>query len=288
MSGLLSKVLGSVLGDKTGYEAKELIFDKVIGFKGVVDGVGCSTIIHNVAHELGSRGFYVGVIDTHCMYPVLANLLAVKRNSGDTLDLMDYRDGYLKEIVHPTKYKNVFLIDLVNRNEINLISNQDNTEQIELCIKQGKNFFDIILIDISTELSQISWGAALNCDKIYPVIEPSVTCLTNMVKSLTALRNQAVPKAVFTNVIINKNIKEIEGNIKPMLEELSLNPVVYLPFSTEIYLESALGKSLINTNIMAKAIIKDFETGIGYICDHIIQGKTGLTSDGLNLNEVEE
>ena len=62
---VFNDVLKQLSGSGQTRELKYNIFYQIIAFRGVVDGVGCSTLVANVALALADLGLNVCVIDTN-------------------------------------------------------------------------------------------------------------------------------------------------------------------------------------------------------------------------------
>ena len=67
--GFLSKLIGTISGGSKMEVSEQLLYDKVIGFRGIVPGVGTSTIVQNVAEALSDTTNYsICVLDVSFMY----------------------------------------------------------------------------------------------------------------------------------------------------------------------------------------------------------------------------
>ena len=93
----------------------QLLFNKVIGFKGIVDGAGASTIVQNVAVALSDKTRYkVCVLDTNMLYPCQFELLG--SSDDKSVDIIDFDKGVkIGDILCDTKYSNVSVVGFKNR-----------------------------------------------------------------------------------------------------------------------------------------------------------------------------
>ena len=114
--GVLSKLLGAVSGNHNLKISEQLLFDKVVGFRGIVPGCGTSTIVQNVAIALSEKtNFTICVLDTNFLYPVQYPLLVSTEAKDKEKDFLDY-SGELSDIIIETQYNNVYLVHLSERN----------------------------------------------------------------------------------------------------------------------------------------------------------------------------
>ena len=67
-----AEVLGLFSGNEADAQHEKLLFNSVIGFRGIVDGVGTSTILASLAIALSERtNKRICVVDTNILYPLL-------------------------------------------------------------------------------------------------------------------------------------------------------------------------------------------------------------------------
>ena len=205
--GLLSKVLSTISGNNDMKISEQLLFDKVIGFKSVVPGCGASTILQNVAIALSeSTKFNICVLDTNFMYPIQYPLLATndlsskKEKEPDVLDFA----GDMSQIVRNTAYPNIYIAQLENRTIVDMLSGKDTESGITKLIANLKTYFDIILVDLSHELTNINVHSAIKCNKIFHVADTSLKCLYYVKKSINTMVTLGVPLAKCNKVIVNK------------------------------------------------------------------------------------
>jgi len=240
---VLKKILESISGNKGYKVSDQLLFDKVIGFKGVTNGVGVSTIVQNVAIALSeTTNFSVCVVDTNFLFPVMSQMLASKQKLKDK-DMLDFVSD-ISEVVDTTDYNNVYLLSLKNRNLVDLLSNKDSALLVERVINQLKTYFDIILIDLSNELTNISTHMAVKCNKIYVVTDVSLKSIYHLKKSLNLIGSLAIPYSKMNNFIINKVIQESVVTLKGVLEDIEANVVCEIPLEKDIALYGISGRRI--------------------------------------------
>ena len=275
MAGILSKLLKTMSGNHGMTISEQLLFDKVIGFKGIVGGVGVSTIIANTAMALSDKTSYnIGILDTNflksALYPLLFNgddlLLLDKKAKKDILDF----NGDISEISISTNIKNVYLVALNNRTIVDMLSTKDSNTVIEKVITSMKNYYDIILVDLSQETTQIATYSAIKCNKIYYVAEPSVRCTYNLRKTINTMATLAVPFGKANKVIINKEIYSMNTGITDVLEKAGLEIIGSIPLSEDIARYGASGRKIWGRATKSNAI-SDFHILIEDLIDDILQ-----------------
>ena len=89
--GILRDTLTLFSGGVEQKLATQMLFDKVIGFKGVTAGAGATTLLYNIAVMLSQRTmFRVAVVDTSMEFPCLFTLLGASLDDTAKGDIFDY------------------------------------------------------------------------------------------------------------------------------------------------------------------------------------------------------
>lgn len=265
---VLGKVLGAISGGVDDYISEQLLYDKVIGFRGIVDGVGCSTVVTNVAVALSDlvKTKKICVVDTHILYPTQYQFL-VGDASQDKKDWFDFDGTNLSDCQVKTKFNNVYLLSFMNRTVTDMLSSKDNPKLVYDTITALKTYFDVILIDLSSEPTNISMHMALQCNQIYTVLDSSMNCISNIGKSLNYMATLAIPFDKMKKTILNKNDANVNAGIKGALNEVHLDVIATIPNSIEIAKYGIIGKRIWSTtannadviefNKAIKAIVTD-------------------------------
>ncbi|MNL91413.1 CobQ/CobB/MinD/ParA nucleotide binding domain protein [compost metagenome] len=273
---VVGKILGALSGNAGLQLSEQLLFDKVVGFKGIVPGVGVSTIVHNVAYALNETTDYnICVLDTNYLYPSLYPLF-VKDEDMERKDYLDF-ESELSKVLMPTMYSNVYLASLANRTAVDMLSSKDNEAVLDNFLNELKDYFDIILIDLSYELTNISVFSAIRCNKIIMVGDPSVKCMHNLRKSLNSMATLAVPFAKANTVVINKVLKNMILDIDSVFVNAGMSVIGKIPLANEIAIHGVTGKK-IWVSVTADETINEFSECINSILDGIVQ-KTPLNVD---------
>lgn len=271
--GFLSKLLGTVSGQQGLKVSEQLLFDKVIGFRSVVPGTGCSTILHNIAVALSDKTSYnICILDVNYLYPLQYPLL-VSYDDGKHKDALEFF-GDIAQVALPTNLKNVYLVALNNRTVVDMLSSKDSEVTIDKLIGALKSYFDIILVDLSHEFSNINVHAGIRCNKIFNVADPSLKCMYNLKKSLNTLATLAVSFGKSNKVILNKQVSDMVLGAEKALTDTKLTLIGTIPLSLEIAKLGVAGKKVWGTASNDPDIIK-FNEVIDLLVDDITQ-KTPL------------
>lgn len=265
----LSKLLGVVSGNSGLKISEQLLFDKVIGFRGVVPGVGTSTIVQNTAIALSEKTNYaICILDTSYLYPTQYPML-VSAPDKKRRDYLDF-SGDISEVTLETSYKNIHLLSLYNRTIVDMLSSKDSELTVDKVIGALKSYFDIILIDLSYELTNITTHFAVKCNKIVNIADQSLKCVYSFRKSINTMSTLAIPTAKANKVIINKAIPDVLTNTKGVIEDAGLTVLGQIPFSLEIAKQGVSGKRIWGTN-SHDGEIGQFTEVINLLLDDLIQ-----------------
>lgn len=282
--GVLSRLLGAVSGNNNLKVSEQLLFDKVIGFRGIVPGCGTSTIVQNVAVALSEKtNFTVCVLDTNFLYPVQYPLLVSTESKEKNKDFLDY-SGDLSDITIQTQFNNVYLVHLNERTIVDMLSGKDTEVVINKLIQNLKSFFDVVLIDISTEFTNIAIHSSIKCNRIYQVGDSSMKSLYHVKKSINTMSTLATPLAKANKIILNKQIPDVVLGVKTAMEEAGLYVIGEIPLSVEIAANGATGKKIYG------AISKNREVSLfNRVIDEVIEDiaeKTPLNAKYFNVSKV--
>lgn len=277
--------MGVISGDNGLKVSEQLLFDKVIGFRGVTPGCGTSTIVQNVAIALSEQTHYsICVVDTAYLYPTQYPMLVTKEAQRDK-DMLDF-SGDLSDIVTVTNYRNISLVSLNNRQLTDMLSSSDSEMLVEKVMGALKSYFDIILVDLSYEPTNISTFSAIKCNRIFNVTDQSLKSVYYLRKSLNTMVTLAVPIAKANHIIINKAVPDVLSNTAKVAEEAGLNVVGEIPLSYEIAKLGVVGKRIYASKTSNKDIYQ-FSSVIDEVVNIITQvtplNEKYLVKSGKNL-----
>lgn len=281
--GILSKMLSTISGNNSMKVSEQLLFDKVIGFKSVVPGCGASTVLQNVAIALSYKTkFNICVLDTSFLYPMQYALLGSENLKDNDLDALDFADD-LSKIVRNTNYQNIYVVHLQNRSIVDMLSGKDTEANIVKLIANLKSYFDIILVDLSYELTNTNIFTAIKCNKIFQVADLSFKCLYHIKKSINTTVTLGVPLAKCNNVIINKYIDGLNIGVDSTFEEAGLNILATIPLSSEVESLCATGKRIYDAASRDYGVI-GFNKATDAILTEILE-KTPLNAQYIDVSK---
>lgn len=283
--GFLAKILSNLSGTTGLKVSEQLLYDKVIGFKGVVNGCGNSTLVQNVAIALSnSTNYSICVVDANyiapTMYPMLVNSPDSKRK-----DFLDY-DGDLTELVINTNFRNVYLLSMYNRGILDMLSAKDSEITAEKLIGALKSYYDIVLIDLSNEPTNISTHMAIKCNKIYNIADQSLKSIYNLRKSLNTMSTLAVPVAKSNKIILNKMVPDVLSNTSKVVEESGLKIIGQIPLSLSIAKQGVSGQPIWTSKTTDPDILV-YSDVVNKILQDIVQ-VTPLNANYTNPEKVKE
>lgn len=286
--GVLGKALGLFSGENRELKVSEnILFDKVIGFKGIVEGVGASTILQNTAIALASKtSLSIGVIDVSFMFPAQYDLLTNADNTDEVEDIIDYTDD-ISVIMLPSKYRNIRVVGFKNRSIVDMMSTRDSGEQIVKIIEDMKGFFDVILIDLGNEFTQTYAEAAIKCNRIYTVLDPSIKCMSHLQKSINTMASLAIPFYKCRKCLVNKMVDNINAGTMSAIEAMGFNVLDIIPLSAEIASGGIIGSKLWGAVSKGKDITQ-FNYAIDKVVDDILNGEVQTNENGTAPEVVNE
>ena len=283
--GLLGKVLSTISGNNDLKISEQLLFDKVIGFKSIVPGCGASTVLQNVAIALSeSTKFNICVLDTNFLYPIQYPLLCAGelKNKDDNLDILDF-SGDMSKITRATSYPNIYIAQLENRTVIDMCSGKDTEEGITKLIAILKTYFDIILVDLSYELTKTNIYAAIKCNKIIHVADTSLRCMYYIKKAMNTTVTLGVPLAKCDKVIVNKVLDNVDLGLDSTLREAGLEVIGYIPISMDIAILCASGQRIYGA-ISKDRGITEFNRTIDSVLKILLE-KSPLNADYMDISK---
>ena len=288
--GLLSKILSTMSGNNDMKISEQLLFDKVIGFRNIVPGCGASTLVQNIAIALSEKTkFNICVLDTNFLYPVQYPLLSSAELSNKDPDYLDFA-GELSKVVRNTNYQNVYIAQLEHRTIVDMLSGKDTEVGITKFVANLKSYFDVILVDLSCEMTNIAIHSAIKCNRIYQVADTSLKCLYYIKKSINTMVTLGVPLAKANKVILNKELDNIVLGVDTALKDAGLEVVATIPFSLDIAVLGASGKRLYGALSKSRGVT-EFNTCIDKILEDLLE-KTplniGYTDVSKELAKMEE
>lgn len=289
----LNNILRQASGSSIIRELKYNIFYQIIAFKGVVDGVGTSTLVANTALALANAGLKVCVIDTSVLQPVQSVLLKTKIGEPDTVK--DWFDmPYLAtkgDALKPSTLNNgISVLDFKGKNRgiVDILSTNDSSNLVEIALSELQSKFDIILIDCCHELTSVNTACLQMAQKVIQVWNDTPTVASNIDSFITNCVTLSCPMDKMRYVVFSKLSKNVMGgNLDNILSQYRFKEITRTYNSEEVAYNLALNKQLYQleskdedvTNY-TNAIIDVF----AHICnvENGLKSQTTVTSDELD------
>lgn len=256
------QILKNSSGYATARDVKYNIFYQIIAFKGVKDGVGVSTIVANTAIALAELGLTVCVIDTSILYPTQDILLKTNMENYDKKDIVDWLDMPFTKAspLHVSSInKNISVLGFYGKDRgiVDLLSTNDSDSLVELAITEFHNKFDIILMDVCDEPTEVCAGCMQQSQKVIQVWNDSPQVMGNINAFLTNWATLACPLDKMKNVVFSKLARETMGaNLDAVLEEYKLRKITESYLDEDIYFHLATNKVLYQLESRDEDIIK--------------------------------
>lgn len=283
--GILAQFLGKISGNEGFKASKQLLFDKVIGFKGLSGGVGTSTIVQSLAIALSENSNYsICVVDSSFLNPTIYPMLVDNVNPTHT-DYLEF-NGDISVVGVRSKHRNITIFSLANRTIVDLLSSKDNEVVVGNLIGTLKSYFDVILIDLSNEPTNITTAFAIKCNTIVTVGDQSLRCLYNLRRTLNTMMTLAIPKAKANKVIINKIVPGINADPSQVFSEAGMTVIGKIPLSTSLATAGIVGSPIYDPRSTDKDIYH-FSGLINTLIDTLFV-TTPLTEEYTDPAKVEE
>lgn len=255
---IFNDVLKTMSGSSIEYQHGFSILYQVLAFKGVVDGVGTSTLVANTALALASLGENVLVIDTSILAPTQDTLLKTKIDFEKPLDWFDL--PYTKlPVIHPSSYSNkISVLSFKGKKHgvVDAIGVKDTKSLVEMALTELHNKFDVILIDCCSELTSINTTCLQMANKVYQVWNDSPTVLENVDAFVDNCVTLSCPLDKMRKVIFSKITNEVMGTMDALLSEYRCKKLCETYNSQSVYNLLAQGKPLFqapSTDVLVEA-----------------------------------
>ena len=225
---------------------------QIIAFQGIVDGLGTSTLVANLAIALADIGLTVCVLDTSVLAPVQDILLdtsvSKKDFSVDSKQHTWFDMPYIKESpLHISSYnKNISVLSFKNRdtNILGLLTSQDDESLVELAYQTLEDKFDLILVDCGHELSRVNTACLQKAHKIIQVWNDSPLVLGNVEEHLANSLILSISPDRMRDVVLSKLHAENKDKVESIVKGYKCNVIAYNLLSEEVSRQAMLGKPL--------------------------------------------
>lgn len=219
---IYNSILKGASGANVVRDLKYNIFYQIFAFKGIVEGVGTSTLVANTAIAIADLGLSVLVIDTSILNPVQDTLLKTKLEDKDADKIKDWFDlPYTKfSVLHQSSINNkISVLSFYNRTVIDALSTNDNNTLVDLALTEFHTKFDIILIDCCHELTSVNTASLQMSQQVIQVWNDTPTVLSCLDNFITNCVTLSCPMDKMRNVVYSKINREAMGSMDNLLKQ---------------------------------------------------------------------
>lgn len=261
------------------------IFYQFVAFKGVKDGIGTSTIVANTALAMARLGLNVCVVDTSILNPCQDILLKTNYQKSDK-EIVDWFDmGFTRKSVLNISSidRKVSVLSFQNRSIIDMLSTSDNASLVELTFSQLATKFDIILIDLCHEPTNVATSCLQLAHKLIQVWSNGEAVLRN-VESF--VKNNIICSCSMDKmryVITSMTVDDVPTDWESLLKKYHFKHLGHIGMSMDIANYIASGQKLYNAATKSSAI-QEFNDCITDILCHLLN----ITSETTNINNTPD
>ncbi len=248
---LYGNMLKAVSGHGAVRDVKFDIFYQIIAFKGVVEGVGCSTLVANTALAVAQLGLSVCVIDTSVLSPVQDILLKTdyKNRVPDKDKRLDWFDlPFTKlSVLHESKlHRNISVLSFYgkDRGVVDMLSTNDTADLVELAYTQLHTKFDLILVDCCHEVTSVNTAALQQSQHVIQVWNDAPTVVHNIENFINNCACLSCPLDKMRTVVYSKIMDDVVGDLDAVLAQYRLNKLASCRFSKDVQRVAVIGGTL--------------------------------------------
>lgn len=248
---LYGNMLKAVSGHGAVRDVKFDIFYQIIAFKGVVEGVGCSTLVANTALAVAQLGLSVCVIDTSVLSPVQDILLKTdyKNRVPDKDKRLDWFDlPFTKlSVLHESKlHRNISVLSFYGkeRGVVDMLSTNDTADLVELAYTQLHTKFDLILVDCCHEVTSVNTAALQQSQHVIQVWNDAPTVVHNIENFINNCACLSCPLDKMRTVVYSKIMDDVVGDLDSVLAQYRLNKLASCRFSKDVQRVAVIGGTL--------------------------------------------
>lgn len=270
------------------------IFYQTIAFRGIVEGLGTSTIVANTALAIAETNLTVCVIDTSILQPVQDILLHTNVDSIDEKDRLDWFDmPYTKKSpLHVSRLNgNISVLSFAGKKRgiVDILSTNDATQLVDIALAELHNKFDIILIDSCHEMTSVNIAALQQAQHVIQVWSDTPQVTRNIDNFITNCVTLSIPLDKMRYVITNKVTPDLIGaNSDELINQYRLKKLASMRCSDKIQYITAMGKQLWQLESIEPEVAEFTDMIIEVAC-HILNVDKGDEAMGtFTANDVDE
>lgn len=270
------------------------IFYQIVAFKGIIDGVGTSTIVANTAIAIAKLGLTVCVIDSSVLNPVQDVLLNTNWRDVEVEKRKDWFDMmYTDEsVLNKSKINsNISVLSFkgTNRDITDIMGTKDSDLLVETALSILHNKFDIILIDCCQETTQINAGCLQQAQKVIQVWSDTPHIVSNINNWITNNVILSCPLDKMRYVVISKYVSDIHCDFTGMLNQYRFTKLASCCLSPSIARVNATGKVLWQFPSDNEHIIEFNNCIIDIVCHLLnIEDEKSVNRGTFTSNDIEE
>lgn len=298
-SKIFAEALRQASGSSFTRDVKYDIYYQVFAFYGVVDGIGTSTLVSNVALAIAEAGLTVCVIDTSVLAPTQDVLLKTdeatysadrSEKHWDWFDMPFTRESTLHVSKLSTKIS-VLSFKGGRRGVVDYMSPNDSETLVTLALSSLHSKFDIILIDCCHEMTSVNTACLQQAQQVIQVWNDSPVVMSNMEGFISNAITLSCPLDKMRHVVYNRMSHDAIGTLDSVLNQYRLRHLGTSYFSEELYLKIVTGKTLFRCESTDPMVI-DYTEFIIRIACHILNidltGKTKEKQGEITVSDIRE
>lgn len=294
---ILLSMLKTTSGANESRSLRYNLFYRIIAFKGATSGVGCSTIVSNTAVALADLGLTVCVFDTSILYPIQDILLNTNYKKEEDKEVLDWFDMPFvnTSVLNISKIdKRISVLSFYGKERtiLDMMGTSDNANLVQFAIDIVQPKFDIILMDLCDEPTEVNTACMQKAHHVIQVWSDSQACLGSIDKTITNNVLLSCPMDKMRYVVENNTCDDLMGSMDVLYKQYRFTKLTHCGMSYELARLSALGKTLFQYASSDDSVIEFTNCILDIVC-HIcnitdesdLQGT--ITSEDIEEGRVE-
>lgn len=289
---LLEGVLKASSGSNLSRTIRYSVFYQIIAFRGIKDGLGCSTLVANVAYALAKLGVNVCVIDTSILNPCQNDLLNTNYKDNPEKKQEDWFDmGFTKKsVLNQSKLdSHISVLAFKDRTVIDLASTSDSDAYVQLAYSELLTKFDIILVDVCSEPTNICMAAMQQAHKVIQVWNNTPHIMRNVDSFVKNSAIMALPLEKMRYVVSSMTVDDLPLNWDETLGKYKFKHLAHVGMSLELAHILATGKMPYQFPSKHEDV-EEFNKCVDDIVMHLVAtaGSVERKGGGYGIDEVKD
>ena len=238
--GVLTDILKATSGANVRSDLTYSLYYKIVGFKPVKDGIGCSLLVADVALALAKLGLMVCVLDTSLLNPSQDILLNTSNPpKEDWLDLPFVNSNVVSVSKRSSR---VHVLSFRHRGVLDLLSVTENEDLCSVAFAQLLDKYDIFLVDLSNEPSAVATSCMQHCHKVIQVWSNAPHTLNNISDFVDSNVSLCCPLEKMNSVVTSMTVDDIRTDWDTILDKYKFKRIGNIPMSLDVARLVAMGK----------------------------------------------